>query len=124
MNIIIKTKNIELTPSLEAFINKKIGGLKKFIKAFDSHALPVPGERDLFETFVEVEKESTHHKKGQFFAAEARIYLPGRSLFAKAKSDDLMKAIIEARNELEREIRKYKTKLVELPRRKVMRQTK
>jgi len=32
MKIIIKTKNLELTPSLENYINEKIGSLEKFIK--------------------------------------------------------------------------------------------
>lgn len=117
MNITIKTKNIELTPSLESFINKKIGGLKKFLKVFGHHSTPIPGGRDLFETLVEVEKETMHHRKGQVFKAEAKLYLPGKSLFTKAYSDDLMKAISEVRDELESEIRKHRTKLIDIPRR-------
>ncbi len=118
MQIIIKTKNLELTPPLEAFINKKIGGLKKFFGAFQQSTLPITDGRNLFDTFVEVEKESNHHRQGQIFKAEVKIYMPGRNLFAKANADDINKAIIEVREELETEIRKYKSKVIEFPRRK------
>ncbi len=124
MNIIIKTKNIELTPSIESFINKKIGGLKKFLKSFEGNGQLIPGGRDLFETFVDVQKESLHHRKGRIFRAEVKIYIPGRSLFAKSSSDDLIKAITEARDEIEREIRKHKTKAIDLPRRKAMQKSR
>ncbi len=118
MNIIIKTKNLELTEQLENFINKKIGALKKFFSAFENHKLPIAKGRDLFETFVEVEKVSQHHKKGDVFQAEIRLYLPGKSLFAKAHGSDVIKIINEVRDELEGEIRKYKSKVIELPIRK------
>ena len=118
MNIIIKTKNIELGAPLEAFINKKIGGLKKFLGAFQSHALPMTEGRNLFDTFVEVERDSNHHKQGKVFKAEVKIYMPGRNLFAKASAENIITAISEVRDELETEIRKYKAKVVEFPRRK------
>ena len=118
MQIIIKSKNLDLSEQSESFINKKIGGLRKFLKAFESHSLPVAGGRNLFDTFVEVERETMHHRKGDIFKAEAKIYLPGRSLFAKAHGDNLIKAVDEVRDELEAEIRKYKTKVIEFPRRK------
>ena len=119
MQIIIKTKNLDLTDSLNSFVNKKIGGLKKFLGAFEGHQTPVAGTRDLFDTFVEVEKETRHHRKGQIFRAEVKIYVPGKSLFASAMGDDLMKVISQVRDEMEREIRKYKTKIIEFPRRKL-----
>ena len=99
-------------------MGKKIGGLKKFIKGFENHHLPVSGGRSLFDTFVEVQKETTHHVKGQIFKAEVKLYLPGKSLFASSNGDDLMKTISEVRDELEGEIRKHKSKVVEFPRRK------
>ena len=102
---------------LENFINKKIGGLKKFLGVFQKHGAPVTNGRDLFDIFVEVERETKHHKKGDIFKSEAKIYLPGRNLFAKTHGEDLMKIINELSKELEREIRKYKTKVIEFPRR-------
>lgn len=105
MNIIIKTKNLDLTNSLRAYINKRIDGLEKFIKDFP-------------EVFIEVEKETLHHKKGQIFKTEATIHLPKKSLIAQARGDDLGKTVTQVRDELKQEMRKYKLKAIELPRRK------
>ena len=117
MQITIKGKNLEVTENLESFIQKKIGGLRKFLKAFEGHSLPVAGERGLFDTFIEVKKETMHHRKGDIFRAEGKIYAPGTSIFAKAHGEDVIKVIGELRDELENEIRRYKTKTVEFPRR-------
>lgn len=118
MQIIIKSKNFELTPAIETFVVNKLGGLKKFISSFENHALSLTEGRSLFDAFVDVAKETNHHRKGDIFKTEIKLYLPGRNLFAKAHGEDLMKTVIEARKEMEAEIRKYKTKVVEFPRRK------
>ncbi|HLD70755.1 MAG TPA: ribosome-associated translation inhibitor RaiA [Negativicutes bacterium] len=118
MQIIIKAKGIEVNQPLESFINKKIGGLKKFLGSFENHQLPVTEGRQLFDTFVEVERETNHHRQGKIFMASAKIYMPGKSLFAKANGEDIISAISEVRDELETEIRKYKSKIVEFPVRK------
>lgn len=118
MNIIIKTKNLDLTDSLVRLINRKIGSLKKFIKIFKDDNLPVKKGKTLSEVFVEVEKETKHHRKGDIFRAETTIHLPGKSLVAKSHGENLSKAITDVKEELKREIRKYKTKTIELPRRK------
>lgn len=118
MKIIIKTKNLEFTPALDSFINKKIGGLRKFLGSFQNHSLPMAEGRDLFDTFVEIGKETTHHNKGDVFMAEAKIYMPGKSIFAKTHGEDMIKIINELRDEMESEIRRYKTRVVEFPRRK------
>ena len=102
MNIIIKTKNIELTDSLESIINKKLEGLNKFFKKQDE------------KVFVEIEKETKHHRKGDVFSAEVMV----GNYVAKAHGEDLVRALVQAREQLEREIRKHKSKTVELPRRK------
>ena len=109
MKIILKTKNIELTDFIEDMIYEKIGRLEHFIsflKTEDS------------EIFVEIEKETKHHKKGDIFGAEAIVTLPGKKLVARAKGEDLSQIIGEVKDELEKEIRTYKTKTVDLPRRK------
>lgn len=110
MQIIIKTKNFELTGSLEKFINEKVGKLEKFAKTLG---------KDSMEVFVEVEKETNHHRKGDLFMANIQIQLAGKNLMARSHGEDLMKAVIEAKDELEIEIKKYKLKTVELPRRKI-----
>jgi ribosomal subunit interface protein len=111
MKIISKTKNLELTDALSKFIDEKVGSLKKFIDVLKQD-IPEKG-KTLAEVFVEVEKETEHHRKGQIFNCQLEIRLPGRSLMAKANSDDLYKAIIDAKEELKMEIEKYKFKKID-----------
>ncbi|OGZ71730.1 MAG: ribosomal subunit interface protein [Candidatus Staskawiczbacteria bacterium RIFCSPLOWO2_01_FULL_33_9] len=106
MNIIIKTKNLELTASLQEFIEEKIGGLKKFTKIL---------QKDSSEGFfVEIGRETNHHRKGDIFRAEARVHLPQKTLVAVSEKDDLKRAIVEVKDELQQEIKKYKLKKTEL----------
>ena len=117
MKIIIKTKNLELTESLEKDINKKIGRVEKFSNLLqDDHTLK--GGKPSAEVFVLVKKETNHHRKGDVFETEATIRLPGKTLVARAHGASLPGTITEVSDELEHEIRKYKTKTIDLPRRK------
>ena len=98
MSIIIKAKKIELTADLQEFIEEKIGGLEKFTG------------KDSVIFFVEIEKETNHHKKGYIFRAEVRLHLPKKTLVAISEKDDLKLAIVEVKDELQQEIKKYKLK--------------
>ncbi len=109
MKIIIKAKNLELSSSLENYINEKIGSLEKFIKNLKKNE----EGKTLSEIFVEVEKETKHHRHGEVFKASAQVMLPGKSLIAEAKSEDLFLAIVEVKDELQQEIKKYKSKKID-----------
>lgn len=115
MKIITKTKNFELTDGIQIFVDEKLASLKKFINVLKEDA-PEKG-KSLAELFVELEKETAHHRKGNIFICQLDVRLPGRRLVVKANSDDLNKAIVSARKELEREIKEYKVKKIELSRR-------
>ena len=117
MQLIIKTKNLELTDSLEDLINQRFMGLNKFISILHGEELQITKGKTLAEVFFEIEKVM-HHKKGDVYSAEAEIRLPGKKLMARSHGDDLKKVITEVRNELEREIKKHKSKTIDLPRRK------
>ena len=108
MQIIIKTKMVELTGWLESLVQKRMAVIRKLVKNLQESS----------ELLVEVEKETQHHRKGDIFRAEAIINLPKAKLVAKAHGENLSHIITKVKNELEREIRKYKTKVIELPRRK------
>ncbi len=116
MRIIIKTKNIEPTEALNNFIEEKFYVLKKFI-----NILKRENEigKTLAEVFVELEKETKHHRKGQIFGAKVEVILPGRKLMAQAVGEDLNRTVVKAREELKREINKYKEKMISLGRRRV-----
>lgn len=113
MKIIIRTKNLELTAALKNFIEEKIGSLKKFIEVLKREE----AKKTLAEVFFEIEKESKHHNKGQVFRSEARILLPGKKIMAQSAGDDLFLTIVEIKDKLQQEIKKYKSKKIDLSRR-------
>jgi len=108
MKINIRTKNIELIPSLRDFINKKIGSLEKFLKSVRS---PV-------EAFVEIEKTTHHHRKGPYFRAECQLEVEGRNVRAEARGEDLRVAITEVKDEIQREVKTFKGKITDVSRKR------
>lgn len=117
MKIIISTKNLELTKDFEDFVNDKIGGLEKFAGFLKKENNSEKG-KDPLEFFVEVKKETEHHKKGQIFLVKTKVNLPGKTLIASSNSDDLSRAVVEVKDELQQELKKYKFKRTELTIRK------
>lgn len=98
MKINIKTTNIELTLGIKKAIEEKISSVGKFIPN-----VPV-------EAFVEIAKETKHHQKGKIYCAEANINLPGAVIRSEAKEDNIYKAVNEVKDELQRLLKKYKSK--------------
>lgn len=97
MQINIKTKNITLTDAIKEYVEEKIGPLEKFLQGVE----PIIVE-------VEVGKTSQHHNKGDVFRAEVQIEVPGKLLRAESVKDDLRKAIVEVKDNLQVQIKKYK----------------
>ena len=114
MKIIIRTKNLKLTERLKSFIEEKIGSLKKFINVLKREE----DKNTLAEVFFEIEKETKHHNKGEVFRSEARILLPGKKIIAQSAGDDLLLTVVEIKDKLQQEIKKYKEKAITLGRRK------
>lgn len=115
MKIVIRTKDIELTKDLKNFIEEKINSLEKFSKIFynEKYYNHFFGKgKPKIEAFVEVGKETKHHQKGPFFKAECQMRLPGKGLRAEALSENLKFAVNEIKEELERELKEYKEKIV------------
>lgn len=99
LKINIKTTNINLDQHLRDFIYKKINSLEKFIKI----------DKDI-EVWLEIGKPSQHHQKGPEFYAEATAYLPGKVIRVEARKEDLMIAINEIKDDLQRQLKGYKEK--------------
>jgi ribosomal subunit interface protein len=115
VHIIIKTKNLEQSSALSSFVEKKFFTLKKFINILKQDT--PKGLKTLAEVFVEVEKETKHHRKGEIFLVKARIILPGKKIISKAVGEDLFGAVVKAKDELKSEIEKYKVKKIDKTRR-------
>lgn len=98
----IKTKNMEMTEAIDSYISTKTSELEKFINQ------PL----ESVEAWVEVGKNTNHHKNGEVFEATIDIKMPGKVFRAKEAKEDLYVAINEVKDELQREIRKYKEKQI------------
>ena len=116
MRIITKATNIKSSGALNAYIEEKMGSLKKFLNLLEEDekgfSAPDGKEKPTAEIWVEIEKTTDHHLQGEIFRAEAQLKLSGRGLRAKATSGDLKLAINETKNELERQLKKYKDKYI------------
>jgi ribosomal subunit interface protein len=100
MKIQIKSTNITLTESLKNYIEEKINSCERFIQKID---FPL-------ESYIEIEKTTKHHRKGNIFRAEINLVLPRKLLRCEAKREDIYLAINEAKDKLQREIKEYKNK--------------
>jgi len=89
-----------MTPDIDEMIRDKVGLVERFI---DLHG----NETALAE--VEVER-STHHKKGEVFRIEINLSFKGRVIRVETNNFDARNAIEEARQELEKQIRRSKGK--------------
>jgi ribosomal subunit interface protein len=111
MKINIRSKDIELNDALRIFIEEKIGSLKRFIVKIDDSS---EKGRAVIEVNFEVERTTKHHNKGDVYRAEANFILDGKYLRADATSTNLKKAIAIVKDELQRLIKRDKTKKKDL----------
>ncbi len=111
MNIIIKTKNFEITPAIREFAEQKINSLKRYFDFFqtdDDPAMPAK-----IETIVELGKTTSGQRKGDIFRAEVLIAFHGNKIRAAESADDLEKAVVAVRDDLQRQITDFKEKLLD-----------
>jgi len=86
---------------LKKFIFKKTNWIEKFL-----------GIKDFSIVLgVEFEKLTLRQHKGRVFRVELNLPLPGRTLRVEKTSDDMIKAIDEAKDVLKKEIKTYKEKI-------------
>ncbi len=111
MKITLRAKNIKLTDDLRIFVKEKIESLEKFLEEFKGNEPERVSGHPRIEAKVDIEKTTHHHRKGPFFKAECQIWIRGKKIMAEAQSEDLRLAITEVKDELQREIKKYKGKL-------------
>lgn len=102
ININIKSKNFEMTPEIEEYINSKISSVEKFLQ--------VSQEENVLVEF-EVE-QSTHHQKGEVYRAEANLSVKGTLVRGESTDFDVRTAIDTVRDQIEKQIRRSKKKHV------------
>lgn len=93
MNIIIKSKNFELTDAIKSFVNEKVGALGRF-------------EAKILEARVDLER-GTKHNTGDVFRAEIMMYAPKELLRGEGDASDLYAAIDLAIQKVKIQLEKY-----------------
>ena len=105
MKIVIKCTKLEFTEAIERYLEKRLGGLEKFLPKVEPASVVCR---------VEVERlMKGHHKKGDVFRAEANLDILGQVWRAEGFSDDLYAAIDEVYDKLKREIVTHKKKMID-----------
>jgi ribosomal subunit interface protein len=105
MNINIHAKNLELNAPLKAFIEEKMEDIERLI-----------GEAGPAQVQVEVGIPSQHHNSGPIFYAEVNLTIAGKLLRAEATNYDLHSAIVEVKDDLKVQIKKFKEKIADAQR--------
>lgn len=108
MQINFKTTNLNLTPELKKFITRRLQVIKKLLKEDRKNE---KYKKEKIQVLIELAERPGYRKKEQKYYAEINIYLPGKTLRAEAENWDIRLAFNEAKEESERQIRKYKTEL-------------
>jgi ribosomal subunit interface protein len=121
MKIAIRTKNLELTPAIQDFIEEKFNSVSKVFGILQKNEEEF--KKTLDEVFIELEKETRHHLKGDIFCVKSKIHLPGKTIIAEEKSDDLYKSIVACKDEMKMEVEKYKLKNIDKHRRPQMKES-
>lgn len=103
MILTIKATNIERTARIFAKIDTICAKLEKFAPAADPDELRVK---------IEIGRITRHHRKGIVYRAEINVTLGRTYLRAKAAGGDVVSALEEARDEIERQLLKAKKKAV------------
>ena len=100
MQMIIKGRRMEVTPAIREYAEEKIGRVAKILDSM------------LMSAEVELYTERNRSiEKGQI--AEVTVYTKGPVIRAKEAASDMYAAIDLVSEKLERQVRKYKTKIVD-----------
>jgi putative sigma-54 modulation protein len=102
MQVDIHAQNIELNAPLRAFIEEKMADIEHLF-----------GDIGQAHAHVEVSIPSNHHQSGPIYRAEANITINGTLLRAEASNYDLHSAVVDVKDELKVQVKKFKEKLQE-----------
>jgi ribosomal subunit interface protein len=104
---ILKGTGLELSPAIEAAVDKIIDSLDKYVDPTDTGAMAE----------VEVAKTTNHHRSGSIFRAEINFSSRIGRLRAEAEKEDLYVALSTAKDELIEALRSKKSKKIDFVRR-------
>jgi putative sigma-54 modulation protein len=107
MKVVIKATGIKLTKELREFIEKEMNSLEKFAEGIFG--------QDYYDGFFgkgkpRAEAHFEVAKQKGFYYAECNLNFPKRLIRSESLKKNLKSAIYEVKDELQREIKKYKEK--------------
>ncbi|MES2023192.1 MAG: ribosome-associated translation inhibitor RaiA [Patescibacteria group bacterium] len=110
MNINLQAKNMELTPAIGDYVEKRVTNLGKFLSGIEEKGGEV-------KVFFDVAKTTNHHKGGEFFQADCSIIIDGDKFYSKSDKEDLYEAVDDVKENLFHEITRFKNRRENLFRR-------
>jgi putative sigma-54 modulation protein len=96
MVVELQTHHVEITDSMQAHLDRKIGRLDRYLP-------------DLSSVRVDLRRRQTH-SRGEVFVAQVTAWIAGTVLRAEEMNADLLTAIDEAADKMHRQIERYKGK--------------
>jgi len=99
INIDVKQTNIEMTPALQEYLDKRLEKLERFIDSDSSAYMQ-----------VEIGTITSGQNSGDIFRAELNLELDGEHFRTEARTTDLYKSIDDAKDEMVRSVKSYKGK--------------
>ncbi|MEK7453117.1 MAG: ribosome-associated translation inhibitor RaiA [Patescibacteria group bacterium] len=107
MKIDVKATNLELTPSINIYIDEKVSSLERFINVAKDFK---DGESAPVEAFVEIARISKHHRHGDVYRAEINMKVKGELYRAEHSDWDIRVAIDATKDLMERQLTDGKSK--------------
>jgi putative sigma-54 modulation protein len=101
MRVNLLGKNIELSPEIEKYVSKKVTNLSKLLSKIEKAGGQVTVQ-------FEVSKSTQHHKRGIVFHADCLVNVGRKKFYSGVDAEDLYAAIDAVKENLFREISKYK----------------
>jgi putative sigma-54 modulation protein len=99
MNIVVRGRNINITPRLEEYVDKKVGKLDRYLPTIDEARMELAVE----------ETRSAQHSQ----IAQLTVRSRGRILRAEERDQDIFAAIDTVSEKMQRQISRYKDRLYE-----------
>lgn len=110
MRITIRQKNLIITLPLRVYIESKIlKPISRILGAVEGKGLPILD--------LEFSRTTRHHNKGKVFKASANLTIGGRLFRSEVEDEDIRSCCDLLKEELEREIVKFKSRFTSKNRR-------
>ena len=103
MQINFQAKNIEITPAIHDYVEKRVTNLGKLLTEIEASGKDV-------QVLFSISKTTQHHKGGEVFHADCSVHTKGKKFYSGVVKEDLYEAIDAVKDNLFNEISRDKDK--------------